>query len=90
MAHALVPARLWETFETFPRCNDRSAIGGLLLMRRVDEYRRFAAECLEMAQTADDEQRRSILLQMAQGWLALAQKDETIRDRGDGEEDEID
>jgi len=58
-------------------------------MRRVDEYRRFAAECLKMAQTGEDEQRRSILLQMAQGWLALAQKDGTIRDRADGEEDEI-
>jgi hypothetical protein len=63
---------------------------GLLLMSRVDEYRRFAAECLKMAQAADDEQRRRILLQMAQGWLALAQKDETKTDRADGEEDEID
>jgi hypothetical protein len=59
-------------------------------MSRVDEYRRFAAECLKMAQAADDEQRRSILLQMAQGWLALAQKDETNADRADGEGGEID
>ena len=43
-----------------------------------------------MAKTAEDEQRRSILLQMAQGWLALAQKDETNTDRADGEEDEMD
>jgi hypothetical protein len=59
-------------------------------MSRIEEYRRFAAECLKMAQTAEDEQRRSILLQMAQGWLALAQKDEANTDRADGEEDEID
>ena len=59
-------------------------------MGRVDEYRRFAAECLKMAQAAEDEQRRTILLQMAQGWLDLAQKDATNADREDGEEDEID
>jgi hypothetical protein len=59
-------------------------------MSRVDEYRRFAAECLKMAKAAEDEQRRTILLQMAQGWLALAQKDPTNADRPNGEEDEID
>jgi hypothetical protein len=32
---------------------------------------------------------RTILLQMAQGWLALAQKDETNADRRDGLEGEI-
>jgi hypothetical protein len=90
MAHALVSVRLWGTFGPFPHCYARSEIGGLLLMSRVNEYRRFAAECLKMAQTAEDEQRRSILLQMAQGWLALAQKDETNTDRADGGEDEID
>jgi hypothetical protein len=62
---------------------------GLLLMSRLDEYRHFAAECLKMAQAAEDEQRRTILLQMAQGWLDLAQKDETNADQPNGEEDEI-
>jgi hypothetical protein len=43
---------------------------------KSDEYRRFAAESLKIAQAAEDEQRRAIFLQMARAWLALAQNDE--------------
>src|ERR1700737_2204383 len=47
--------------------------GGLLSMSRSDEYRRFAAECLKMAQTAEEEQNRATFLQMAPVWFALAE-----------------
>src|SRR3984893_18399149 len=49
--------------------------GGLLSMSRSDEYRRFAAECLKMAQTAEEEQNRATLLQLARVWFALAERD---------------
>jgi hypothetical protein len=49
--------------------------GGLLSMSRSDEYRRFAAECLKTAQTAEEEQNRATLLQMARVWFALAERD---------------
>jgi hypothetical protein len=41
-------------------------------MGRPDEYRRYAAECLEMASVIHDPTARATLLQMAQVWLRLA------------------
>lgn len=41
-------------------------------MGRSDEYRRYAAECLEMASAVHDPKTRATLLQMAQVWLRLA------------------
>jgi hypothetical protein len=41
-------------------------------MGRSEEYRRFAAECLEMASAFDNPQARAVLLQMAQVWFRLA------------------
>jgi hypothetical protein len=41
-------------------------------MGRSDEYRRYAAECLEMASVVHDPKARAALLQMAQVWLRLA------------------
>jgi hypothetical protein len=55
-------------------------------MDRSDDYRRFASECMKIASTAEDEQRRAIFVQMARAWLALAQRSETNAGR---EEDEI-
>ena len=43
------------------------------------QYRRFAQECLEMAQTTEDPRSRAALLQMAQVWARLA--DEQRRDK---------
>jgi hypothetical protein len=51
-------------------------------MSKSDDYRRFAAECLKMAQATEDKQRSALYLQMARAWLDLAQKDETNSDRG--------
>jgi hypothetical protein len=56
-------------------------------MSKSDEYCRFAAECLKMARAAEDEQNRTIFLQMPRVWFALAQKDETNTDRNGGPED---
>ena len=41
-------------------------------MGRSDKYRRYAAECLEMASVIHDPRARAALLQMAQVWLRLA------------------
>ena len=41
-------------------------------MGRSDEYRRYAAECLEMASGIHDPKGRATLLQMAQVWFRLA------------------
>jgi predicted RNase H-like HicB family nuclease len=45
---------------------------GHLWMGRSDDYRRYAAECLEMANASHDAKSRAALLQMAQVWLRLA------------------
>ncbi len=42
-------------------------------MERSDKYRRFARECLEMAQTVASECSRLALIHMAEVWLRLAE-----------------
>jgi hypothetical protein len=58
-------------------------------MRKSDDYRRFAAECLKIAQATEDEQQRALFLQMARTWLTLAQRDETNPDCGPNLKEEI-
>jgi hypothetical protein len=41
-------------------------------MGRSNEYRRYAAECMEMASAFQDPKARATLLLMAQVWLRLA------------------
>jgi len=41
-------------------------------MGRSDDYRRYAAECLEMASVIHGPKSRATLLLMAQVWLRLA------------------
>jgi hypothetical protein len=43
-------------------------------MGRVQDYRRFAEECLKLAQASDDPQTRASFLQMAQVWFRLAEQ----------------
>jgi hypothetical protein len=43
-------------------------------MGKSDEYRRFARECLEIAETMDDSQTRAVMVQMAQVWFRLAEE----------------
>ncbi len=49
-------------------------------MRRSDDYRSFAAECLRIGQAAEDVQQRAVFMQMARTWLALAQNVESNSD----------
>jgi hypothetical protein len=41
-------------------------------MGRSQEYRLFAARCLEIARPTADEQTKAVMLQMAQVWSRLA------------------
>jgi hypothetical protein len=48
-------------------------------MGRSQEYRLFAARCLEMARVTTDEQTKAAMLQMAQVWSRLADEIETAQ-----------
>src|SRR5438552_1431934 len=50
--------------------------GGHTTMSRVDEYRRYAAECLRIAQETSDPEAKARLLNMAQKWRELGKKAE--------------
>ena len=45
-------------------------------MRRSKEYRRYAAECLELASALQEPEARALMRHMAQVWLRLAQNAE--------------
>jgi hypothetical protein len=49
-------------------------------MGKVEAYRRYARECLEMANASQDPQARATLLQMAQVWLRLADEKTLAQD----------
>lgn len=51
-------------------------------MARVDEYRRYAAECIRVAQQSPDPSDKTILLDIAQKWRELAHKLEAEERRG--------
>jgi hypothetical protein len=41
-------------------------------MRKAEEYRRHAQECVDAAQKIQNTEERAILLQIAQRWMQLA------------------
>ena len=43
-------------------------------MGRADEYRRYAAECVRVAQTTSNPNDKQMMLEMAQKWRELAEK----------------
>jgi hypothetical protein len=49
-------------------------------MSTSENYRRFAAACLEFADTIENEQARAIFIQMAQVWFRLATEHEKEED----------
>ena len=49
-------------------------------MGLADQYKRRAAECIRMAERADNAEDKDLLMQMAQTWMRLAEKAE---DRSD-------
>ena len=47
---------------------------GAAFLERIDEYRRLAESCIEMARHQESAQERAILLQMALIWSRLAEQ----------------
>lgn len=47
-------------------------------MKKVEEYRAHAAECLAMARRAGNEEQRVQLLKMAETWETLAKQREAV------------
>jgi len=45
----------------------------------MEEYRRKAQECLELARKISLERERAIVLEIAQSWLRLAEQQETLQ-----------
>jgi hypothetical protein len=43
------------------------------MMNDPDDYRRFAAECMQIAREATDPQARASFLDMARAWVLLAE-----------------
>ena len=52
-------------------------------MARADDYRRYAAECLALAQRAEDPNDRARLVDMAHAFKQLALKADTSDDSQD-------
>jgi hypothetical protein len=46
-------------------------------MTRAEEYRQYAAECIRVAQQIQNHNDKTMLLDMAQKWRALAAKAES-------------
>jgi hypothetical protein len=51
----------------------------------IEEFRRRAAECVRLAQEAETPQHKTLLLEMAQKWLQLAEQATTIQELLDSE-----
>jgi hypothetical protein len=47
-------------------------------MSREGQYRRYAAECLRLANSTEDMREKVVLLQMAEQWRQLAERAETV------------
>jgi hypothetical protein len=45
-------------------------------MSKAEEYRRHAQQCLDAAQRIQDAGERAILLEIAQRWIRLAEKEQ--------------
>jgi hypothetical protein len=54
-------------------------------MGRAEDYRRYAAECLRIAQTISSPGEKKLLLQMAETWRRLASQ---IKTRAASDEDQ--
>ena len=52
-----------------------NARAGCSVLSKADEYQKRASECLLLAKTASDQANKLTLLQMAGGWLKLAEKE---------------
>ena len=50
-------------------------------MSKAERYRRFARECLDMANEATDHRVQALMIHMAQVWVRLAQQHEAPEER---------
>lgn len=48
-------------------------VGDSVLVNRVDAYRHFAAQCVELSRTIDSPKDRALVLEMALVWSRLAE-----------------
>jgi len=58
----------------------------LLMISRAADYRRYAAECLRLAQIISNPTEKGVLLQMAETWRRLANEIESRNPSTDDEE----
>jgi hypothetical protein len=52
-------------------------------MGRAEDYRRYASECLRIAQTISGDAEKRALLQMAETWRRLSSEIESRKDQDD-------
>ena len=52
-------------------------------MAKAEDYRRYAAECLRLAQQSQGQAEKTVLLQMAETWRRLAEQAEAHSAKGD-------
>ena len=53
-------------------------------MGKAQDYRRYAAQCISLAQQAQAPEDKNALLSMASAWLRLAEHAERMSDRDNG------
>jgi hypothetical protein len=54
-------------------------------MARIDNFRQYAADCMQQAKVQQSPEDRDILLNVALAWVRLAQQSETLPAAPDGE-----
>jgi hypothetical protein len=53
-----------------------NGLAGEFRVSKSDDYHRRAAECLSLAKSVKDQTNRALLLEMAQTWATLAEKEQ--------------
>jgi hypothetical protein len=70
--------RLHPRADSFSEQKNRALVNVLdprgITMARADEYRRYAAECIRVAQQTKKQEDKLVLLQMAETWRRLAER----------------
>ena len=74
-SHGDVIDNFWEPKNVFCPLH-RAQAGGFAHMASAKDSRRYAADCVTLAQRMSDPAEKSALLQMAQAWHELEEKQE--------------
>ena len=67
----MVSPKEWNVDGAFALGHGRS---GSCCLTKLEQYRRFAQACLELARNSEDKRARASLLHMAQVWHRLAEE----------------